>query len=243
MSSSVALFNDKSKVPLEFNRIAWRYDLATKLSQGYQKDLELSVERMKLNGNEYGADFCCGTGKSTEALLSKITDGKILGIDNSSEMLNHANQKFKDEIQSGRVEFIQKDVMKIDFKEKFDVIFMAYGIRNMPDYKKAVKILFKALKPGGKICFHEYSLNDNIFAKLYWIFLGHAFIIPIAGFISGSFPIFRYLIKSVRKFLSPSQFKNLLEENGFKDVMVLPLSSWRNPILKTFIAVKPGKDI
>jgi ubiquinone/menaquinone biosynthesis methyltransferase len=243
MSSSVALFNDKSKVPFEFNKIAWRYDLATKLSQGYQKDLELSVERIELKGNEYLADFCCGTGKSTEALLEKTINGKILGVDNSFEMLNRANQKFENEILSGRVEFTQQDVMKIDFKEKFDVIFMAYGIRNMPDYKKSVQVLFKALKPGGKICFHEYSLNNNIFVKLYWAFLGHVFIIPIAGFISGSFPIFRYLIKSVKKFLSPSQFKNLLEENGFKDVKVLPLSSWRNPILKTFIAVKPYKDI
>ena len=238
MSTSVTLFNNKSRVPFEFNKIAGRYDLATKLSQGYLKDLELSVERINLKGNEYAADFCCGTGKSTEALLNKITRGKIIGIDNSSEMLSCANQKFKNEIQSGIVEFFQKDIMQIDYKNKFDVIFMAYGIRNMPDYKKVVQILYKSLKPGGKVCFHEYSLNDNFLVKLYWVFLGHAFIIPIAGFVSGSFPIFRYLIRSVRKFPSPLQFKKLLEENGFQDVEVFPLSSWRKPVLKTFIAVK-----
>jgi ubiquinone/menaquinone biosynthesis C-methylase UbiE len=57
-----ALIQNKKDVPSEFNRIAKRYDLATFLSQGYQKDLQTSVDRMNLKGDEYLADLCCGTG-------------------------------------------------------------------------------------------------------------------------------------------------------------------------------------
>jgi len=62
-----SLMQNKTQVPLEFNRIAQRYDLATFLSQGYQRDLQTSVDRMGLKGNELLADLCCGTGKSTIA--------------------------------------------------------------------------------------------------------------------------------------------------------------------------------
>ncbi len=44
------LIKNKNEVPSEFNRIAKRYDLATFLSQGYQKDLQTSVDRMNLKG-------------------------------------------------------------------------------------------------------------------------------------------------------------------------------------------------
>jgi len=77
-----ALIQNKKEVPSEFNRIAKRYDLATTLSQGYQKDLQTSVDRMNLIGNEYLADLCCGTGKSTIACLNNLPNGKVIGIDN-----------------------------------------------------------------------------------------------------------------------------------------------------------------
>ena len=82
-----SLIQNKKEVPSEFNRIAKRYDLATFLSQGYQKDLQTSVDRMNLKGDEFLADLCCGTGKSTIACLNNLTNGKVIGIDNSEGML------------------------------------------------------------------------------------------------------------------------------------------------------------
>ena len=52
------LLENKKSVPYEFNNVARNYDLATFFSQGYQKDLFLSVERMQLSGKEYIADLC-----------------------------------------------------------------------------------------------------------------------------------------------------------------------------------------
>ena len=235
-----ALIKNKKEVPSEFNRIAKRYDLATSLSQGYQKDLQTSVDRMNLKGNEDLADLCCGTGKSTIACLNNLLNGKVIGIDNSEGMLEAAREKLSSKFGKDKVNFVQQDVMNLDLTDNsLDAIFMAYGIRNMPDFEKCVKNLYRVLKPGGKICFHEYAISKSFASKLYWKFLGYVLIIPFAGITTGSTKIFRYLIKSVETFLSPSEFTDLLKKAGFENVTHAPLGSWRKPVLHTFIAQKP----
>jgi ubiquinone/menaquinone biosynthesis methyltransferase len=239
-STSASLILNKKEVPSEFNRIAKRYDLATFMSQGYQEDLQTSVNRMNLNGNEYLADLCCGTGKSTIACLNNLPNGNVIGVDNSEGMLQAAREKLSIKYDKEKVTFIQRDVMNLDFENNsLDAIFMAYGIRNMPDFEKCIRNLFHLLKPGGKICFHEYSISNSFTSKLYWKFLGNFLIIPFAGLTTGSTKIFRYLIKSVETFLSPDEFTNLLKKTGFENINHTPLGSWRKPILHTFLAQKP----
>ena len=229
------LLGNKKSVPYEFNNVAKKYDLATFLSQGYQKDLFLSVERMKLRGNEYVADLCCGTGKSTLACINFLHKGKVLAIDNSKEMLEVAKSKFK----SDNVTFSLEDVMELKYEDNsFDAIFMAYGIRNMPDIDKCLINLKRMLKPSGVISFHEYSLNDNFFSKLYWKILGYSVIIPVSTLLSGSSKIYKYLVKSVITFPSPNKFLEILNQNGFANVKRMAMPSWRKPILHTFLAYK-----
>ncbi|MBE0571332.1 MAG: class I SAM-dependent methyltransferase [Ignavibacteriaceae bacterium] len=233
------LIQNKKEVPSEFNKIAKRYDLATSLSQGYQKDLQTSVDRMNLTGNEDLADLCCGTGKSTIACLNNLPNGKVIGIDNSEGMLETAREKLIPKF-GNKVTFVQQDVMNLDLADNsLDAIFMSYGIRNMPDFERCVRNLNRVLKPGGKICFHEYAISKSFASKLYWKFLGYFLIIPFAGLTTGSTKIFRYLIKSVETFLSPNEFVDLMKKAGFENIKRSPLGSWRKPVLHTFIAQKP----
>ena len=241
-STPDSLIQNKKDVPSEFNRIAKRYDLATFLSQGYQKDLQTSIDRMNLKGNEHLADLCCGTGKSTIACLNNLPNGKVIGIDNSEGMLEAAREKLLSKFGKDKVAFEQQDVMKLDFADNsLDAIFMAYGIRNMPNFEKCVRNLNRILRPGGKICFHEYSISKSFASRFYWKFLGNFLIIPFAGLTTGSTKIFRYLIKSVETFLSPAEFTDLLMKTGFEKIQHASLGSWRKPILHSFIAQKPLK--
>ena len=68
--ATAALIENKAFVPKEFNKISKKYDWATKMSQGYQDDLDASARRMNLRGDEKLLDLCCGTGKSTMACLA-----------------------------------------------------------------------------------------------------------------------------------------------------------------------------
>jgi ubiquinone/menaquinone biosynthesis methyltransferase len=237
--TSIDLISNKKSVPKEFNRIAKSYDFATKMSQGYQDDLDTSAKRMKLKGNEKLLDLCCGTGKSTLACLQQLPEGKIVGVDNSEGMLEVAREKFSKEIGDGKMSFILNDAMQLDFPDNsFDTVFMAYGLRNMPDYARAVQGIHRILKPGGKLCIHDYSLADNFFAKAYWAILGYGFIVPFCTLMSGSSKIYTYLVKSVLTFLSPKEICDILEQNGFENAVAKPHASWRKPMLYSVIAVK-----
>ena len=130
-----------------------------------------------------------------------------------------AREKLIPKFGKDKVTFAQQDVMNLDLADNsLDAIFMAYGIRNMPDFEKCVRNLHRVLKPGGKICFHEYAISKSFASKLYWKFLGYFLIIPFAGLTTGSTKIFRYLIKSVETFLSPNEFTDLLKKAGFENI-------------------------
>lgn len=236
---SKALIRNKVMVPKEFNNVATKYDFATYLSQGYQEDLDNSAAWLQLKGDENLLDLCCGTGKSTIACLPYIKTGHITGIDNSEGMLKVAREKFSSEIQAGKMHFDLQDAMQLDFPENsFDVIFMAYGLRNMPDYDKCLANLYRILKPGGKICIHDYSLKNDNWAKYYWGILSYGFIVPFCTVLSGSSKIYTYLAKSVLTFLKPEEVKQKMEQAKFREIAIHPHKSWRSPILHSFIALK-----
>jgi len=77
-------------------------------------------------------------------------------------MLQVARKKLALYCKKSKVRFLQQDVMHLTMDGVSpDAIFMAYGIRNMPDYERCIENLYRILKPGGKICFHEYALNKS----------------------------------------------------------------------------------
>jgi len=233
------LIENKAQVPKEFNKVSAMYDFATYLSQGYQEDLDNSASWLMLKGDERVLDVCCGTGKSTAACLKHITTGSIIGVDNSEGMLKEANKKFASEIAAGKVNFELQDAMHLDFEaESFDAIFMAYGLRNMPDYEKSLEILYKLLKPGGRLCIHDYSLANKGWAKAYWGVLSYGFIVPFCSILSRSTKIYTYLAKSVLTFLTPPEVKAKMKNAGFHNIQVKAHKSWRSPILHTFIGEK-----
>jgi len=142
-------------------------------------------------------------------------------------------------VNAGKVVLHLQDAMQLDLPEaSFDAVFIAYGLRNMPDYHLFLQGVNRVLKPGGKICIHDYSLKNKGWVRAYWKILGYGFIVPFCTLLTGSSVIFRYLIKSVSSFPHPEAIVALLENNGFTKVEIHEQSSWRKPILHTFTALK-----
>ena len=164
------------------------------------------------------------------ACLQAVPRGHVTAVDFSSEMLAVARTSFGKDHSAEKVTFLLKDVMDLDLPDNsFDAIFMAYGIRNMPDYKRCLTNMLRLLKPGGRIIFHEYSLAENFLTRLYWNLIGFLLIIPFSWLLTGTVTIFQYLIKSVKEFPSPQKFRILLEEAGFTGINSMPLKSLAPP--------------
>jgi ubiquinone/menaquinone biosynthesis C-methylase UbiE len=208
------------------------------MNRGYSDHLRLSAERLGAGPAANLLDLCCGTGLSTEALRSVYPEARIDGVDASAGMLEVARNRGLE----GPVEFVLADVMELtpdQLKGPYDGVLMAYGIRNMPDPDAALARILPLLKPGGTICFHEYSVADSQWGRFVWNVIASAVIIPLGQLTSPGTPIYRYLRRSVLEFDGVSRFEQRLREAGFVDVRTEPTNGWAKGIVHSFLARKP----
>lgn len=90
-------------------------------------------------------DIGCGIGNSTAVLKRKYKDARVIGADNSKDMLESARQNNSD------IEFIELDAEKelSNLNERFDIVFSNACIQWIPDHKRLLGQMFSCLAPRG----------------------------------------------------------------------------------------------
>jgi demethylmenaquinone methyltransferase/2-methoxy-6-polyprenyl-1,4-benzoquinol methylase len=149
-------------------------------------------------------------------MRDKISDkGTLILSDINASMLNEGRNRLIDEgIED--VYATQIDAQFLPFEDNtFDLITIAFGLRNVTDKEKALQSINKALKPGGKLIILEFSKPQNeVFREIYDLFSFE--IIPKIGeFIAQTEESYRYLAESIRMHPNQEELKKMLEENGF----------------------------
>jgi len=219
MKFSQKIDKEKSKIKKMFNDIAENYDFLNHILSfnmdklWRKKSIDILANSVKISKPEI-LDIATGTGDMAIAALF-LNPNKIIGIDISDDMLKIARKKV---IDNGidKIEFFEGDCEKLNFdNNSFDIITIAFGIRNFEDINKSFSEIYRVLKPGGHLLILEFLRSDlyllrllnNIYLKL---------IIPLVGrIISKHKDAYSYLPKSMETFLLPNQLYNLLTENGF----------------------------
>ena len=228
----------RTDVPDAFDQVARRYDLLTALNPGYRKHLAWSARRLGLEPGSRVLDLCCGTGLSTEALVAAIPRTEVVALDASAGMIAVARRK-----RPGLdVQFVLGDAMapeEAGVRGPFDGILMAYGIRNVPDPDRCLERLYRLLRPGGSICFHEYSVADSLRARIGWNAVSLGIVIPGGLLVSGSARIYRYLRRSVNEFDGVRRFERRLAAAGFEEIRTEPMDGWQRGIVHSFLARRP----
>jgi ubiquinone/menaquinone biosynthesis C-methylase UbiE len=159
-------------------------------------------------------------------------------LDASEGMLVRARSKKK----LDSVSFVEGDAMDVrasGLEGEFDGILMAYGIRNVPDIDLCLSRLATLLRPGGRICFHEYSVRDSMLAKLVWNLVCFGVIIPGGILTSPRSGIYRYLRQSVNEFDGAKRFMGRLRSHGFVHVQREKMLGWQRGTLHSFVAERP----
>jgi demethylmenaquinone methyltransferase/2-methoxy-6-polyprenyl-1,4-benzoquinol methylase len=106
----------------------------------------------------------------------------------------------------------------------FDAVTIAFGIRNVPDFKAGLKEMLRVLRRGGRACILEFSTPPS---KLWWKAYNYYFIniLPrIGGLLTGREAAYRYLTDSVARFPDAREFKGAMEDAGFANVSYLTMN-------------------
>ena len=222
-------------VPRAFDRIAGTYDLLTGLNPGYGRHLRVSARRMELESPKRLLDLCCGTGASTEALRAAYPDAEIVALDASAGMIERARKK---PLRATWVLGDASDPEAAGIRGTFDGIFVAYGVRNLPDPDRGLRNMLGLLEPGGVLCVHEYALEDR---RARWVWNAVALgVIQPGGFLTApGAPIYRYLRRSVNAFDSADALERRMLRAGFRQVRRHPSDGWQRGIVHTFVGRKP----
>lgn len=199
-----------------FGRVAPRYDLLNHLLSGnvdrYWR--ARTVRRLSDVLNRRDAvcvDLCCGTGDLMFA-LQKRTGGRVLGSDFCHPMLVAARAKRPCEV-------FESDALRMPVRDhSLDLITVAFGFRNLANYRRGMDEMLRVLKPGGTAAILEFSQPPNrAFAALYNFYSRH--VLPaIGGVLSGSREAYTYLPESVRKFPPADKLAEEMRAAGFREV-------------------------
>jgi trans-aconitate 2-methyltransferase len=116
---------------------------------GMQERWGLKVlDRLDLRGDEVVLDAGCGSGRMTRHVLERVPDGRVIGVDASPSMIEHARGELGDD---DRLELIVGDLAELDLEEQVDVIFSNATFHWVPDHERLFARLSDVLRPGGRM--------------------------------------------------------------------------------------------
>lgn len=219
---------DTNAVARMFGRIAPTYDLLNHLlSFGRDRAWRRrTAARLDAGRRRRVLDLATGTGDLLIAILKRHPHlDEAVGLDISEEMLAICRRKLRRQRLDGSVELLLADASKAPFADgSFDAVTMAFGIRNTADTPATLQEIYRLLKPGGEILILEFSLPKG--SCMRWCYVQYLrFVVSIVGrLISGDPEAYRYLDRSIEAYHQPARFVSFMQEAGFRDVTVTPLT-------------------
>lgn len=213
-----------SRVQAMFAQIAARYDLNNRIhslgrDQAWRKR---AVKMARVSPGDHVLDVACGTGDLTEA-FARSGASVVKGIDFTPEMLDLARVKADRMRRSDGVPvpvYEQGDAMSLAVpNESFDVVSIAFGIRNVTAPTRAIDEFHRVLRPGGRLVILEFCQPRFAPMRLFNGFYCKRIMPMTASMIardkSGAY---RYLPRSVETFSEPHQLAQMMADAGFEQI-------------------------
>lgn len=209
-----------------FDSIAPAYDFMNKaMSFGLHrkwrdKALDAVQEEVQSAAPLKILDVACGTGDVAFELLNRFPNAQVTGVDLSEGMLKIAEEK-KDSLIAqarDRVKFEKGNCLHLDYTDdSFDLVTVAYGVRNFEDLPAGLREMQRVLRPGGRICIIELSEPEKGIAKALYRFYSRC-LIPIAGrVVSGDSRAYSYLPESIAAAPQRYDMVKLMQKAGLSD--------------------------
>lgn len=208
-----------------FARIAPGYDRFNALASfGVARLWRRAVVRMAgLTPQSRVLDLAAGTGDLSLALARHGRPAEVLGTDFVSEMLEVARGKAAAWDGPTKLSFEVQDAQSLNLPDvAFDVVTVAFGVRNFSDRAANFREVLRVLKPGGRYLVLEFSRPSFPPVRGLYHFYLHTIIPLIGGLAAGDRASFVYLGDSIRQFPDQRALAAELLAAGFQSV------DWRN---------------
>ncbi|NOY88392.1 MAG: bifunctional demethylmenaquinone methyltransferase/2-methoxy-6-polyprenyl-1,4-benzoquinol methylase UbiE [FCB group bacterium] len=212
MFNRIARWYDLLNHTLSFGRdIAWRKRVANYLPR--RENLSL-------------LDLATGTGDLLLSLYQTAdTIESGVGLDMAENMLAIATKKINQNKFQNALSIVRGDALAIPFNDSsFDVVTIAFGIRNVSDVALGLREMYRILKPQGKALILEFSLPANSLVRRGYLLYFHYLLPLIGSLISGDRHAYKYLNRTVETFPYGDKFCKIMEDAGFEKVEAHPLT-------------------
>jgi demethylmenaquinone methyltransferase/2-methoxy-6-polyprenyl-1,4-benzoquinol methylase len=220
---------DPAAVNSMFSRIARRYDLANRLLSGgtdvwWRNRLVRAVSHHQ---PQRVLDLATGSGDVAFAISNHLPKNVLItGMDFCQPMLDQATRK-QGAAPSGHydnITFKIGDALNLPVPDaSFDVVTIAFGLRNLADRDRGLREMRRVLKPGGRLIVLEFSQPYRWFRPFYYFYLQR--VLPsIAGWVTGDKAAYDYLNRTIGAFPSRAALSEECRHAGFTHVAARPMT-------------------
>jgi demethylmenaquinone methyltransferase/2-methoxy-6-polyprenyl-1,4-benzoquinol methylase len=215
-----------SRVRGVFDSVARRYDIMNDvMSVGLHRAWKAyTVAVANLAPGDKVLDIAAGTGDLARAFARKVgPSGLVLHTDINEAMLRTGRDRLVDE--GLLLPTLVCDAEQLPCKsESFDLVSVAFGLRNMTHKERALAEMCRVLRPGGRLLVLEFSQVAEPLRKPYdWYSLN---VLPLLGkLIANDADSYRYLAESIRMHPPQAELKAMMQAAGFGHVDVHNLTA------------------
>lgn len=216
---TVPMANKAQRVADVFHSVADKYDLMNDLmSVGIHRVWKrITIEMSAVRAGHKVLDIAGGTGDLAAKFAARVgPEGTVILADINDSMLRVGRDRLLDRGIVENVRFAQADAQHLPFPDNsFDLVSIAFGLRNVTDKDLALRSMLRVLKPGGRLLILEFSKPQNpLIEKLYD---GYSFnLLPKLGqLFARDENSYRYLAESIRMHPDQQTLQSMLDSAGF----------------------------